>query len=220
MTGGPSAGPASAYPTLRRPASICFSGPNEVFVPGLIASRCFAFVLPDCANEEPTPASSAAATDMAIAPKRRRRLSLNCSDVSIVLISEFSLCNISGNVRGKYVVLGLLRCMADKTSLDGVGSVGDLWFRGVASEPYLESPSTGRWILLGVFHHHRHKFLGAFGSGAILHRQFVNVVRENGSVRIRKCIALFKSRQAFRIHVDNVQTIHAAENRAILGCAH
>ena len=36
MTGGPLAGPASAYPTFRRPASICFSEPNDVFVPGLI----------------------------------------------------------------------------------------------------------------------------------------------------------------------------------------
>src|SRR5580698_5487461 len=104
--------------------------------------------------------------------------------------------------------------MADKASLDGVGSVGDLWFRGIASQPYLESPSAGRRILLGVLHHHRHKLLGAFGGGAILHRQLVNVIRENSSVRIRKCIALFKSRQALRIDVDNV--IHAAENRAIL----
>src|SRR6516225_11062453 len=28
MTAGPLAGPASAYPTFRRPASICFKGPN------------------------------------------------------------------------------------------------------------------------------------------------------------------------------------------------
>ena len=35
MTAGPSAGPASAYPTFSTPASICFSGPNDVFVPGL-----------------------------------------------------------------------------------------------------------------------------------------------------------------------------------------
>ena len=40
MTAGPLAGPASAYPTFRTPASICFSGANEVFVPGLIVGRC------------------------------------------------------------------------------------------------------------------------------------------------------------------------------------
>jgi hypothetical protein len=31
---GPAAGPASTYPTFRRPASICFSEVNDVFVPG------------------------------------------------------------------------------------------------------------------------------------------------------------------------------------------
>src|SRR5437016_791481 len=35
MTAGPSLGPASAYPTFRTPASICFSEPKDVFVPGL-----------------------------------------------------------------------------------------------------------------------------------------------------------------------------------------
>ena len=37
MTGSPLAGPASAYPTLSTPASICLIAPNDVFVPGLIA---------------------------------------------------------------------------------------------------------------------------------------------------------------------------------------
>src|ERR1700761_3645291 len=32
MTAGPSSGPASAYPTLSTPASICFSTPNEASV--------------------------------------------------------------------------------------------------------------------------------------------------------------------------------------------
>src|SRR5919204_2781484 len=34
MTAGPSAGPASAYPTFRRPASIGFREPKDVGVPG------------------------------------------------------------------------------------------------------------------------------------------------------------------------------------------
>ncbi len=47
--GGPLAGPASAYPTLSRPASICFIEAKDVFVPGLIAGN---FRLPDCAFAE------------------------------------------------------------------------------------------------------------------------------------------------------------------------
>src|SRR6202790_5357131 len=76
MTAGPSAGPASAYPTLRRPASICFSGPNDVFVPGLIG-----FILLDCAPAEPIMASSAAAMVRTAVPKRRRRSWSISSDI-------------------------------------------------------------------------------------------------------------------------------------------
>src|SRR5712691_11994156 len=49
MTAGPSLGPASAYPTFRTPASICFSGPKDVFVPGFIVVASAGFVLLDCA---------------------------------------------------------------------------------------------------------------------------------------------------------------------------
>src|SRR5215831_684321 len=38
MTGGPSAGPTSAYATLRTPASICLSEPNAVFAAGTLLS--------------------------------------------------------------------------------------------------------------------------------------------------------------------------------------
>src|SRR6266705_1260078 len=68
MTGGPLAGPASAYPTFRSPASICFSEANDVFVPGLIG-----LILTGCASAEPSIASSAAATVSTAVPKRRRR---------------------------------------------------------------------------------------------------------------------------------------------------
>src|SRR5215510_5096147 len=46
MTAGPSGGPASAYPTLRTPASICFSESNELCVPAFIgvASAVLALV--------------------------------------------------------------------------------------------------------------------------------------------------------------------------------
>src|ERR1700745_4340534 len=36
MTAGPSSGPASAYPTLSTPASVCFSTPNEASVAAVI----------------------------------------------------------------------------------------------------------------------------------------------------------------------------------------
>src|SRR5436190_751178 len=68
MTGGPSAGPASAQPTLRSPASICLSGANEVFVPDFIAGRV---VLAGCASALASMPRWAAAT--AAAPRKRRR---------------------------------------------------------------------------------------------------------------------------------------------------
>src|SRR5204863_9362602 len=76
MTGGPLAGPASAYPTFRTPASICFNEPNDVFVPGLIG-----FILRDCAYADPIVASSAAARVRTAVPRRRRRPWLICSAI-------------------------------------------------------------------------------------------------------------------------------------------
>src|SRR5207248_4329804 len=76
MTGGPLAGPASAYPTFRSPASICFSEANDVFVPGLIG-----LILGDCASAESIVASTDAARVRSAAPKRRRRSRLIASDI-------------------------------------------------------------------------------------------------------------------------------------------
>src|SRR5262245_7828457 len=73
MTAGPSAGPSSAYPTLRRPASICFKERNDVFVPGLIAGSCAGLVVFCCAPAEPMMPSCAAAMLVAAAPRKRRR---------------------------------------------------------------------------------------------------------------------------------------------------
>src|ERR1700674_2895068 len=80
MTGGPLAGPATAYPTFRSPASICFMGANDVFVPGVVGP-----ILPDCASAAPTMASSATATVRTAAPKRRRRSWLISSDILALL---------------------------------------------------------------------------------------------------------------------------------------
>src|SRR3989442_10472895 len=46
-TGGPPAGPASAYPTLRTPASICFTGPKTLgdsFTPSFAATNVMSAV--------------------------------------------------------------------------------------------------------------------------------------------------------------------------------
>src|SRR5579871_5373310 len=88
MTGGPSAGPASAYPTLRRPASICFIEGNEVFVPGLIAGTSAAFGLLDCASAEPNTPSWVAAMVMAPVLRKRRRFRSIFSNILIVFIDE------------------------------------------------------------------------------------------------------------------------------------
>src|SRR6266852_2843689 len=80
MTAGPLAGPASAYPTFRTPASICFNELNDVFVPGLIG-----FILVDCASAEPIMSSSAAAMVRTAVPKRRRRSWLISSDIWALL---------------------------------------------------------------------------------------------------------------------------------------
>src|SRR5712664_4693116 len=81
MTGGPAAGPASAYPTFSTPASICFSVANDVLVPGLILGSSAGFALPDCALAEPLKANWAAAMVMAAVPKKRRRSRLMSSDI-------------------------------------------------------------------------------------------------------------------------------------------
>src|SRR6266581_321395 len=80
ITGGPFAGPSSAYPMFRTPASICFSDLNAVFVPGLIG-----LILGDCASAEPIVASSDAASVRTAAPKRRRRSRLISSDIASLL---------------------------------------------------------------------------------------------------------------------------------------
>src|SRR5215472_6881212 len=68
MTTGPLVGPASAYPTLRTPASICLSGAKDVFVPGLTAGTSAGLVMFDCAAAELIIPNWAAATVMAAVP--------------------------------------------------------------------------------------------------------------------------------------------------------
>src|SRR4029077_4679680 len=72
MATGPSLGPASAYPTLSRPASICFSDANDVLVPGLIARMPANLVLLGCASAEPFKRSWAVATVTTAVPRKLR----------------------------------------------------------------------------------------------------------------------------------------------------
>src|SRR6185436_16866293 len=72
ITGWPSAGPASAYPTFSSPASICFRGAKDVLAPGLIAGTV-GWDVPDCAFAAPIiPSRVAAIVRAAVLTKRRR----------------------------------------------------------------------------------------------------------------------------------------------------
>jgi hypothetical protein len=74
MTGGPLAGPASAYPTFSRPASICFSEENEVF-PVLAVALTAGEVA--SANAGRWASIAAPAETPAIAKRRRREISVD-----------------------------------------------------------------------------------------------------------------------------------------------
>src|SRR5580658_7809260 len=86
ITAGPLAGPASAYPTLSRPASICLRGPNDALAPAFVVAAPASFSVLACASFEPKMPSLAAAMVMAAVPRKRRRLGLIPSDVLIVFI--------------------------------------------------------------------------------------------------------------------------------------
>src|SRR5262249_29322707 len=101
MTAGPSAGPSSAYPTLRRPASICFKERNDVFVPGLIAGSCADLVVFCCAPAEPMMPSCAAAMLVAAAPRKRRRSWLMPATVPISSIMSLPVRGLSGRTPGQ-----------------------------------------------------------------------------------------------------------------------
>src|SRR5690242_14354746 len=72
-TTGPSAGPASAYPTLNRPALTCLSEVNEVFIPDFSGCGGDPSFEPVCASANGITASWVAARVIAPAPTKRRR---------------------------------------------------------------------------------------------------------------------------------------------------
>src|ERR1700722_5688278 len=88
MTTGPSAGPASAYPILRTPASICLSVPNDVLAPGLILGRSADLALLGWASAAPLSTSWAPTRVVAAAPKKRRRAQLISGEVLFVSMNR------------------------------------------------------------------------------------------------------------------------------------
>src|SRR6478609_920018 len=83
ITGRPLVGPASAYPTFKRPASICFNGPNDVFVPDFVEVPRAVFISFDCALAELIKPTLAPAAPAAAMPKKRRRLYFGFSDIFV-----------------------------------------------------------------------------------------------------------------------------------------
>src|SRR6266436_5071122 len=83
ITGRPFAGPASAYPTFKRPASTCFNGPNDVFAPDFVEVGRAVFVFFVCALAELIKPTLAPAAPAAAMPKNRRRLYFAFSDIFV-----------------------------------------------------------------------------------------------------------------------------------------
>src|ERR1700712_2571706 len=99
MTTEPSAGPASAYPTFRTPAVICFMETNDVFVPGLIVGTSAGLVLPGCASADPTAPNRAAAIIMEAVPRKRRRRKSASSDIFPLRLDCRSMLSNTGAAR-------------------------------------------------------------------------------------------------------------------------
>jgi hypothetical protein len=90
MTTGPLEGPASTYPMFRTPASICFRGPKDVFVPGMPEGRTFAPSPPDATAEADAVESmgSEAAAVPAMSILENIRLSMIFTFLKINLLSS------------------------------------------------------------------------------------------------------------------------------------
>src|ERR1700687_1111107 len=122
MTAGPVAGPASAYPMLRTPASTCFNEANEAFGPPVLQGR-------DCAFAEANVPNCAAAIIMDAVPRKRRR--------SLVLIPVSPSVRRSCPLGQRSVERGTIPL----TDLEGTGPIGD---RGRGQSAYPASlPGAG-----------------------------------------------------------------------------
>jgi len=99
MTGGPLTDPLSAYPTLRTPASICFTGPSDVFRDGVGVGLSLRVNLLDGACIEPMIERSAAAMVMTAAPRKRRRSLSTSSDMCLSRRSGGRVARLSSSNR-------------------------------------------------------------------------------------------------------------------------
>src|SRR3954469_12221403 len=131
MTTGASAAPASAYPTLRTPASICFSAANDVCDPGLTAATFALLDLPDWALAGPPGANWAAAIPSAAVPMNWRRFWLMISDM-VFLGEGRTECRPAGcgvgnapDPRGG----GVLRSLSPGLNLQTLTGIGPVRFR-------------------------------------------------------------------------------------------
>src|SRR6266567_405955 len=91
-TGGPLAGPASAYPTLRTPASICLIESNDEPVGAATAIPVSGVIVLIDISENLVAPNRAAASVMIAVPKKRRRSLLISSDIRFAT-SPSSACS-------------------------------------------------------------------------------------------------------------------------------
>src|SRR5215831_17740509 len=93
---------------FRTPASICFSAPKDVFVPGLIAGTVAGFGLVDCASAQPFMPNWAAARVMARAVRKRRRSWLISSAIFLLRLVSKQLRNDSCDNRQRVPIGSVL----------------------------------------------------------------------------------------------------------------
>src|SRR5439155_25311914 len=89
-TGGPFAGPASAYPTFRTPASICLIESNDEPVGAATAIPVSGVIVLVDISENLVAPNRAAASVMIAVPKKRRRSLLIPSDILLSQLAERS----------------------------------------------------------------------------------------------------------------------------------
>src|ERR1700722_804237 len=119
-TVGPLAGPASAYPTLRRPAPICFRGANDVFVPGLVTGRSARITLLDrgrMASAKGAPGASIATPADRPAVAKRRRDIASITNVLLNYLVRRSAEREVKDLRARIEKLNLTLAIGDRCRL-------------------------------------------------------------------------------------------------------
>src|SRR5215208_341987 len=89
ITTGPAGGPASAYPTFKTPASICFITSNDLFDVCFILILLAEFIFPGLAFAKPIMLSSMEARLKADELKKRRRSYLCSLNIRVVYFIHY-----------------------------------------------------------------------------------------------------------------------------------